>query len=119
LRYFIVYSLQQFEILRRNKWEWQNAHTVFLLSFAYFVDLFVCLLITKFGWFHVGLLNRNMSTIDTFYYKDHPNEKHKFDLGKELNWRLVFGNNKLLWLLPLQLQSGKPQGDGVYWVVNE
>ena len=31
------------------------------------------------------------------------------------NWRQVFGFNPLLWFIPLALESGKSDGDGINW----
>ena len=31
------------------------------------------------------------------------------------NWRQVFGFNTLLWFIPLALESGKSDGDGINW----
>ena len=39
----------------------------------------------------------------------------KFDLGTTFNFYQVFGTNKYLWPFPLYLDSGKPQGGGIYW----
>lgn len=46
-------------------------------------------------------------------------ERKKVPVTKEYNfnmyqnWISVFGKNKILWFIPLNLDSGKPEGDGV------
>lgn len=38
-------------------------------------------------------------------------------MGKEYNWKMVFGQNKALWWLPITTGDGAPLGDGV--VINK
>ena len=38
-------------------------------------------------------------------------------MGKEYNWKMVFGKNKALWFLPITTGDGAPLGDGV--VINK
>jgi hypothetical protein len=38
-------------------------------------------------------------------------------MGKDYNWRMVFGKNKSLWFLPITTGGGAPLGDGV--VINK
>ncbi|EAS05299.2 DHHC zinc finger protein (macronuclear) [Tetrahymena thermophila SB210] len=41
-----------------------------------------------------------------------------YDLGKRKNFYQVFGQNPILWLLPVFGESGRPYGDGVAWNKN-
>jgi len=38
-------------------------------------------------------------------------------MGKDYNWKMVFGKNKALWFLPITTGGGAPLGDGV--VINK
>ena len=47
------------------------------------------------------------------------NEILKFRLSKFENWCQVFGENYWLWLVPLVIESGRPDGDGLNWKVRD
>ena len=88
-------------------------------------------LMTAFLRFHIRLVSHNLTTIENLEKKGILDKlrnksgsteeerrnlvRHPFDVGNKENWESVFGTNKLLWALPLQLGSGKPVGDGIYW----
>ena len=38
-------------------------------------------------------------------------------MGRDYNWKMVFGKNKALWFLPITTGGGAPLGDGV--VINK
>ena len=39
----------------------------------------------------------------------------KYDMGFEANFKQIFGDNKLLWFIPINLPIGYPNGDGLTW----
>ena len=59
----------------------------------------------------------NLTTIETLD-KDLM-ENQKYDMGFIRNFKQVFGENKLLWFLPIYLPSGYPNGDGLTWPTKE
>mmetsp|Transcript_44086 Transcript_44086/g.95629 ORF Transcript_44086/g.95629 Transcript_44086/m.95629 type:complete len:315 (+) Transcript_44086:52-996(+) len=66
-----------------------------------------------FTGFHLMLVCKNMSTIEHLEKRD-PNKKDQenpFDLGRSANWKQVFGDNPLLWFIPV----GEVKGNGVDW----
>jgi ABC-type sugar transport system ATPase subunit len=60
---------------------------------------------------------RDGSTIETLD-KDLMQNK-RYDMGFVQNFKQVFGENKLLWFLPINLASGYPNGDGLTWPTKE
>jgi len=43
---------------------------------------------------------------------------NKFKMTNYENWVQVFGENKLLWFLPIHFEEGRPVGDGLVWKTN-
>ena len=70
------------------------------------------LVLTAFVRFHIGLLLKNSTTIESM---DKKMKGFPFDVGTLLNILQVFGKNRWLWALPIYGQSGKPVGGGVNW----
>ena len=67
--------------------------------------------------FHIKLIASNLTTIETLD-KDLMQNK-RYDMGFVQNFKQVFGENKLLWFLPINLASGYPNGDGLTWPTKE
>ena len=63
--------------------------------------------------FHLKLLSSNLTTIETL--DNDLMQNKKYDLGFIENFKQVFGENKLLWFLPINLPMGYPNGDGLTW----
>ena len=63
--------------------------------------------------FHIKLIKSNLTTIETLDNELMQNKK--YDMGLEINFKQIFGENKLLWFLPINLPSGYPVGDGLTW----
>ena len=74
-------------------------------------------LMTFFFKFHVQLMISNKTTIENLDKKG-KQYKSTFDVGMWRNIYQVFGTNKWLWLFPVFCGSGKPEGDGIYWLTN-
>ncbi|EKX40894.1 hypothetical protein GUITHDRAFT_142504 [Guillardia theta CCMP2712] len=97
-----------------------------VVEFEYFVVfclmVAVTVVLTGFTGFHYMLLLKNMSTIEHVEKRD-PTKKDQvnpFDLGREKNWRQVFGDDVWTWFLPIAPpSSSKSVGDGVHWETNE
>lgn len=93
----------------------------FLVMFA----LACCfmMIITNFYWFHLSLVLTNTTTLEHLEFEkataDHKPNLEKYDVGRYYNWIQVYGNNKLLWFLPLTVQSGNPIGDGIVFACKE
>ena len=67
--------------------------------------------------FHIKLISSNLTTIETL--DKELMENKKYDVGFENNFKQVFGDNKLLWFLPINLPMGYPNGDGLTWPTND
>ena len=63
--------------------------------------------------FHIKLIKSNLTTIETL--DNDLMQNKKYDMGLEINFKQIFGENKLLWFLPINLPSGYPMGDGLTW----
>ena len=67
--------------------------------------------------FHIKLISSNLTTIETLDKDLMQNQK--YDMGFAHNFKQVFGENKILWFLPINLPSGYPNGDGLIWSTKE
>jgi len=85
----------------------------FLQVGAYTLDLMLAAVLTSFFKFHVGLVCRNSTTIETM--DKTTIKKSEYNRTCKQNWVQVFGANPWLWLLPMSGRSGRPVGDGVMW----
>lgn len=69
--------------------------------------------------FHIELILRNYTTLETLELKRQAKDAEKveseYDIGKYYNWIQVFGKNAWSWWLPIFLGSEGPSGDGVIW----
>ena len=81
------------------------ANNIILLGFS-IVDF-------NFLKFHIKLIYSNLTTIETLDNELMKNKK--YDMGFEANFKQIFGDNKLLWFLPINLPIGYPNGDGLTW----
>ena len=79
--------------------------------------IFVTILL--FLKFHIDLILRNYTTLETLELKRQSKDADKvqseYDIGKYYNWTQVFGKNSWTWWLPVFLGSSGPSGDGVIW----
>lgn len=88
-----------------------------LIQFTFMLNCLVGTLMTFFLKFHIYLVSNNKTTIENL---DKAKSQHKslYDVGPLHNWYQVFGTNVWMWPFPVQLGSGKPTGDGIYWPSN-
>ena len=84
---------------------------------CYIAILVFTFIISMFLKFHLKLVLVNSTTIESLD-QEHKIENTKFNLGKRQNWEQVFGTEPLLWFFPLPTKSGRPEGDGLTWKVN-
>lgn len=79
--------------------------------------IFVTILL--FLKFHIDLILRNYTTLETLELKRQSKDADKvqsdYDIGKYYNWTQVFGKNSCTWWLPIFLGTQGPSGDGVIW----
>ncbi|KAL4428875.1 hypothetical protein ABPG74_001362 [Tetrahymena malaccensis] len=119
---------------------YENGYSFFQSSFIVKLLSLICLsvfcpVIGHFFYFHIQLMLSNVTTIEQLEKVkeklDNGNQKDKvsvldniesnqnvYDLGKRKNFYQVFGQNPILWLLPVFGESGRPYGDGVAWNKN-
>ena len=104
----IMYKIYKKEILDEkfeNKYYLFLINNILLLGFS-IVDF-------NFLKFHIKLIKSNLTTIETL--DNDLMENKKYDMGLEANFKQIFGDNKLLWFLPINLPIGYPNGDGLTW----
>jgi hypothetical protein len=73
--------------------------------------LMFCLVLSKFTAFHVRLVAKNSTTIESL----ENNYNYCYSISGYRNFIQVFGRNPWLWFLPFYGKSGKPGGDGILW----
>ena len=67
----------------------------------------------NFFKFHIKLISSNLTTIETL--DNDLMQNKKYDIGFINNFKQIFGENKVLWFLPINLPIGYPNGDGLTW----
>lgn len=73
--------------------------------------LFFCIILTKFTAFHIVLLSKNSTTIESL----ENNYNYAYSISAYKNFTQVFGKNPWTWFFPYYGKSGKPGGDGILW----
>ena len=89
-----------------------------LVIFAYLAIFIFSIIITNFFKFHIGLVLKNSTTIESLD-QEHQKDFQKFNLSPRENWEQVFGCDSLLWFIPFPTKRGRPDGDGLSWRTNE
>ena len=113
--YFIVNIT--IELFKQHIKYSQIARTM-LVIFAYLAILIFSIIITNFFKFHIGLVLKNSTTIESLD-QEHQKDFQKFNLSPRENWEQVFGCDSLLWFIPFPTKRGRPDGDGLSWRTNE
>ncbi|PHJ21008.1 cell cycle regulator with zn-finger domain-containing protein [Cystoisospora suis] len=89
---------------------------MFMVLFAETLDIFLCMLITGFFFFHLHLVRNGMTTIEfcekQFKRPRAPAQENLWNKGSWRNFIDAFGPNPLLWFLPIDNR----QGDGVHFI---
>ena len=104
----LIYQMYKKEVIDKkmeNKYYFYLINNILLIGFT-IIDF-------NFLKFHIKLIKSNLTTIETLDNELMQNKK--YDLGLEVNFKQIFGENKLLWFLPINLPSGYPVGDGLTW----
>ena len=89
-----------------------------LVIFAYLAIFIFSIIITNFFKFHIGLVLKNSTTIESLD-QEHQKDFQKFNLSPRENWEQVFGCDSLFWFLPFPTKRGRPDGDGLSWRTND
>ena len=89
-----------------------------LVIFAYLAIFIFSIIITNFFKFHIGLVLKNSTTIESLD-QEHQKDFQKFNLSPRENWEQVFGCDSLFWFIPFPTKRGRPDGDGLSWRTNE
>mmetsp|Transcript_26369 Transcript_26369/g.26006 ORF Transcript_26369/g.26006 Transcript_26369/m.26006 type:complete len:233 (+) Transcript_26369:288-986(+) len=98
--------------LLKSSENWVNSHPHLLYIGVYIFLLLLCSILTTFTKFHVKLIMKNSTTIESL---DNTASTGNYDLKSARNWLQVFGRNPWLWIVPYYGKSGKPVGDGITW----
>ena len=115
LAYFVFYIIKD---IIRMKLAYNNIiHASLILSCFSFVFAF-SIIITIFFKFHIILVLTNSTTIESLD-KEHKEENAKFCLSRRENWEQVMGTSALLWFIPIDVEKGRPVGDGLTWTTRE
>ena len=104
---------------------YKNRHTrkISFILYHFFIIFNHAILLTltyldfEFFKFHLKLVFKNCTTIETL--DPDFEKKNKFNLSYKENWEQVMGTSKLFWFIPFIIDIGYPNGDGLTWPVNE
>merc|ERR1719348_1476574 len=79
------------------------------ILFVFFVSILFSLSVSSLFWYHIWLLLHNRSTLEQFRaptFESKVSDPDGWSLGRLGNVREVFGENPLLWLLPVSTHLG-------------
>ena len=110
--YLIVRDIFRMKLAYNN-----SIHAALILS-GYSLVFGFSIIITRFFNFHINLVLTNSTTIESLD-KEHKEENRRFCLSQKENWEQVFGSSVLLWFIPMDLEKGRPVGDGLTWPIRE
>ena len=102
---YTIYKKESLDKKFENKYYLFLINNIILIAFSV-IDF-------NFLKFHIKLIKANLTTIETL--DNDLMENKKYDMGLETNFKQIFGDNKLLWFLPINLPIGYPNGDGLTW----
>ena len=116
---YIPYSIDIIKVIIKTygKGSLNVVYKNFLILLNNIILLGFSLIDFNFLKFHIKLISSNLTTIETL--DKELMETKKYDIGFENNFKQVFGENKLLWFLPINLPIGYPNGDGLTWPKND
>ena len=116
---YIPYSIEIIKTIINSyeKGDLNFIYKNFLIILNNIILLGFSILSFNFLKFHIKLISSNLTTIETLDKELMKNKK--YDMGFNINFKQVFGDNKLLWFLPLNLPIGYPIGDGLSWPMKE
>ena len=100
------------ELYKINKKEIYNEYNYIFLG-NNIILLCLSIIVFNFMKFHFYLMYYNLTTIETL--DNDLKENKKYDMGFANNFKQIFGENKLLWFLPINSPLGYPVGDGLTW----
>ncbi|KAJ3431220.1 s-acyltransferase [Anaeramoeba flamelloides] len=75
-------------------------------TIALIINSLFCISTFSLLFTHINLIFQNMTTIEHYEYNEAPELVNVYDLGKKQNWIQIFGNNKLLWFIPIYTTPG-------------
>ena len=82
-----------------------------LVGFVLIIVFFFIML--AFIKYHFNLIDKNMTTIEHLDEKRGNISNVSYDMGRDFNWKFVFGAYKACWFVPYDKGIGAPMGDGV------
>ncbi|PAA78942.1 hypothetical protein BOX15_Mlig006787g1, partial [Macrostomum lignano] len=86
-----------------------NVHAVrFHLLFLFFAAWMFCIALVGLGGYHLYLTLLNLTTLESFrapMFEFGP-DKRAYHAGLKNNFKQVFGNDRLMWLLPMYSSQG-------------
>lgn len=99
-------------------------------DFRHVINLIICiigygLLVTfffimiAFLRYHFNLIDKNSTTIEHLDEKRGNVPSASYDMGRDFNWKFVFGQYKACWFVPYDQGIGASMGDGVVMTKQE
>ncbi len=111
----LIYLIPKFKRVIETK---KNIFELVVLCLNYIAIVIITILFGKFVLYHIDLVIKNSSTIESLDQENKDKFK-KFCLSKQENIEQVFGKNRWYWMIPLKIEQGRPVGDGLLWKVND
>lgn len=82
----------------------------FHIMFLFFVSVMFCISVSSLFWYHIYLVTENRTTLEQFrapvFRGGNAPDKRGWHLGRLSNFQEVFGEQKLLWFLPVPSALG-------------
>lgn len=95
--------------------EGEDQHFVkmILSCIGYSMAIALCFIMYAFLKYHFELIDSNKTTIEHLDEKRGNIANVTYDMGRDFNWKFVFGYYKACWLSPYDQGIGASMGDGV------
>ena len=97
-------AITSFEyFLRFWKNDLPSSYSKLHILFLFFVSIMFAVSLVSLYLYHLFLVFKNRSTLESFrtpIFRYGP-DKRAYDLGRKKNWKQVFGETRLTWLIPV------------------
>lgn len=114
----LIYSVLPIVDLLIELFKGNTSHIVNLIIgiVGYGLDVVFFIIMILFLRTHYDLINKNMTTIEQLDEKRGNIKTVTYDMGKEFNYKTVFGQNKACWGCPYDKGDSAPFGDGTVFI---
>lgn len=114
----LVYSVYPIVMMIIDLVQGDTSHIITLIVgiVGYGLDVVFFIIMILFLKTHFDLINKNLTTIEQLDEKRGNVKTVTYDMGKDFNYKTVFGQNKACWGCPYNGGDSAPFGDGTVFI---